>query len=75
MHSTFKRDIVDSNPALVETIFRPLVHLVQTRRGIKWTGRRLVTDSSTKSACVIHESKAVQMHAQSPLHPCASGAW
>ena len=28
---------------------------------IKWTGRRLVTDSVIKSAWVIHESKAVQM--------------
>ena len=34
MHSTFKRDIVDSNPARVETIFRPLVRLVHTRRSI-----------------------------------------
>ena len=29
---------------------------------IKWTGRRLVTDSGTKCAWVIHESKAVQIH-------------
>ena len=28
----------------------------------KWTGRRLVTDSGTKCAWVIHESKAVQIH-------------
>ena len=28
---------------------------------IKWTGRRLVTDSGTKCAWVIHESKAVQI--------------
>ena len=74
MHSTFKQDILDSNPARVETIFRSLVRLVHTRRSMKWTGRSLVTDSGTKCACVIHESKAVQMHVQSPLHPCASGA-
>ena len=30
---------------------------------IKWTGRRLVTDSDTKCAWVIHESKDVQIHA------------
>ena len=29
---------------------------------VKWTGRRLVTDSGTKCAWVIHESKAVQIH-------------
>ena len=29
---------------------------------IKWTGWRLVTDSGTKCAWVIHESKAVQIH-------------
>ena len=29
---------------------------------IKWTGRRLVIDSGTKCAWVIHESKAVQIH-------------
>ena len=28
---------------------------------IKWIERRLVTDSGTKCACVIHESKAVQI--------------
>ena len=29
---------------------------------IKWTGRCLVTDSGTKCAWMIHESKAVQVH-------------
>ena len=33
-HSTFKRDIVGSNPARVETIFRPLVHLAHTGRAL-----------------------------------------
>ena len=47
-------------------IFRPLVRLAHIRRAlglsIKWTGRRLMTDSGTKCAWVIHESKAVQIH-------------
>ena len=30
---------------------------------IKWTGRRLVTDSGTKCTWVFHESQAVQIHA------------
>ena len=29
---------------------------------IKWTGRRLMTDSDTKCAWAIHGSKAVQIH-------------
>ena len=33
-HSTFKRDIVGSNPAWVETIFRPLLRLAHTRRAL-----------------------------------------
>ena len=32
------------------------------RLSIKWTGRRLATDSGTKCAWVIHESKTVQIH-------------
>ena len=36
---------------------------------IKWTGRRLVIDSGTKCAWVIHESKAVQIHVQNN-HRC-----
>ena len=35
---------------------------------IKWTGRRLVTDSGTKCAWVIHESKAVQIHVHNNRH-------
>ena len=34
---------------------------------LKWTGRRLVTDSSTKCAWVICESKAVQKHVQNTI--------
>ena len=35
---------------------------------IKWTGQCLVTDSGTKSAWVIHESKAVQIHVHNNRH-------
>ena len=37
-------------------------HNVIPGLSIKWAGRRLVTDSGTKCAWVIHESKAVQIH-------------
>ena len=37
---------------------------------IKWTGRRLVTDSGTKCAWVIHESKAVQIHVHHSNRRC-----
>ena len=37
---------------------------------IMWTGRRLVTDSGTKCAWVIHESKAVQIHLHHSSHRC-----
>ena len=47
------------NPTRDETIFRPLVC---PGLSIKWTGRCLATDSGTKCAWVIHESKAVQIH-------------
>ena len=33
---TFIRDIVGSNPAGVEIIFRPLVRLAHTRRALGW---------------------------------------
>ena len=55
-----------SNPARVKTIFRPSVCLASDSTcpglSIKWTGWGLVTDSGTKCAWVIHESKAVQIH-------------
>ena len=35
---------------------------------IKWTGRRMVTDSGIKCAWVIHESKAVKIHVQYNRH-------
>ena len=60
-----------------QTINTPSSYSTCPWLSIKWTGRRLVTDSGTKCAWVIHESKAVQIHAhvQSPLPLCASGAW
>ena len=62
----FKWDIVGSNPAWVETNFqtisRPSSYSMCPGLSIKWTGQRLVIDSRTECAWVIHESKAVQMH-------------
>ena len=37
---------------------------------IKWTGWCLVTDSGTKCAWVIHESKAVQIHVHHSNRRC-----
>ena len=37
---------------------------------IKWTGRRLVTNSGTKCAWEIHESKAVQIHVHHSNRRC-----
>ena len=56
-----------SNPGRVEKILRPLVHLAYTRRFVGWykgDRGRLVTDSGTSCAWMIHESKAVQTSAQ-----------
>ena len=54
---TFKRDIVGSNRARVETIFQtvstPSSYSTCLGLSIKWTARRLVTDSGTKCAWVI----------------------
>ena len=50
-----------SNPARVETINMPSSYSTCPGLGIKWTGRRLVTESDTKCAWVIHESN-VQIH-------------
>ena len=46
-----------------QTISAPSSYSTCPGLSIKWTGRRLVTDSGTKCAWVIHESKAVQIHA------------
>ena len=45
-----------------QTISSPSSYSTCPGLSIKWTGRRLVTDSGTKCAWVIHESKAVQIH-------------
>ena len=45
-----------------QTISTPSLYSTCPGLSIKWTGRRLVTDSGTKCAWVIHESKAVQIH-------------
>ena len=45
-----------------QTISTPSSYSTCPGLSIKWTGRRLVTDSGTKCAWVIHEKKAVQIH-------------
>ena len=45
-----------------QTIIMPSSYSTCPGLSIKWTGRRLVIDSGTKCAWVIHESKAVQIH-------------
>ena len=45
-----------------QTISTPSSYSTCPGLSIKWTGRRLVTDSGTKCAWMIHESKAVQIH-------------
>ena len=44
-----------------QTTSTPISYSMCSELSIKWTGRRLMTDSG-KCACVIHESKAVQIH-------------
>ena len=46
-----------------QTIRMPSSYSTCPGLSIKWTGQRLVTDSCTKCAWVILESKAVQIHA------------
>ena len=43
----------------VQTIITSSSYSTCSGLSIKWTGRRLVIDSGTKCAWVIHESKAV----------------
>ena len=45
-----------------QIISMPSSYLMCPGLSIKWTGQRLVTDSGTKCAWVIHESKAVQIY-------------
>ena len=44
------------------TIRTPSLYSACPGLSIKWTGWHLLTDSGTKCAWVIHESKAVQIH-------------
>ena len=53
-----------------QTIITPSSYSTCPGLSIKWTGRRLVTDSGTKCAWVIHESKAVQIHVHHSNHRC-----
>ena len=45
-----------------QTISTPSSYSACPGLSIKWTRRRLVTDSGNKCAWMIHESKAVQIH-------------
>ena len=45
-----------------QTISTPSSYSTFLGLSIKWTGWHMVTDSGTKCAWVIHESKAVQIH-------------
>ena len=53
-----------------QTISTPCSYSTYLGLSIKWTGRRLVTDSGIKCAWVIHESKAVQIHVQHSNRRC-----
>ena len=58
-----------------QTISTPSSYSTCPGLSIKWTGQHLVTDSGTKCAWVIHESKAVQVHVRNNRHCLrASGA-
>ena len=45
-----------------QTISTPSSYSTCPVLSIKWTGRRLVTDSGSKCAWMTHKNKAVQMH-------------
>ena len=51
-----------SNREKFQTISTPSSYSTRPGLSKKWTGRRLVTDSGTKCAWVMHESRAVQTH-------------
>ena len=53
-----------------QTIGMPSSYSMCSGLSIKWTGWRLVTDSGTKCAWVIHESKAVQIHVHHSNRRC-----
>ena len=52
----------------LQTIRMPSSYSMCPGLSIKWTGQPLVTDSGTKYAWVIHESKAVQIHVHNNRH-------
>ena len=51
-----------------QAISMPSSYLTCPGLRIKWTGQRFVTESGTKCAWVIHESKAVQIHVHNNRH-------
>ena len=53
-----------------QTISMPSSYSTCPGLSLKWTGWRLVTDSGTKCAWVIHESKAVQIHVHHSNRRC-----
>ena len=53
-----------------QTISAPSSYSTCPGLSIKWTGLHLVTDSGTKCAWVIHESKAVQIHVHHSNRRC-----
>ena len=76
LHAGYRGFESRSGPDNFQTISTPSSYSTCPGLSIKWTGRRLVTDSGTKCAWVIHESKAVHENTlQSLLPPCALGTW
>ena len=61
-HAGYRGFVSRSGLDNFQTITTPSSYSTCPRLSIKWTGWRLVTDSGTKYAWVIHESKAVQIH-------------
>ena len=64
-----------SGRANFQTILTPSSYSTCPGLSIKWTGRRLVTDSGTKCAWVIHESKAVQIQLHHSNRRCLYVPW
>ena len=63
-----------SGPDNFQTISTPCSYSTCAWLSIKWTWRRLVTDSGTKCVQVIHESKAVQIYVHNN-HRCLHVPW
>ena len=60
-----------------DIVINYIVHVIKQKfystcpvLSIKWRGRRLVTDTGTKCAWVIHESKAVQINVHHSNRRC-----